>query len=46
MEENNFLKIDFDSSSLTTENKTEEQFEAGMQEKVQLILQKEFPENR
>ena len=46
MEENNFLKIDFDSSSLTAANISEEQFEAGIQEKVQLILQKEFPETR
>ena len=46
MEENNFLKIEFDSSSLTAANISEEQFESGIQEKVQLILQKEFPETR
>lgn len=38
--------FNLDTSSLTAANITQEQFEDGIQEKVQLILQKEFPETR
>lgn len=45
MEANNFT-MSFDSSSLTASNITQEQFEDGIQEKVQMILDKAFPETK
>lgn len=44
MNENLNLTLDIDTSSLTAANITQEQFEAGITEKVQDILLKEFPE--
>ena len=44
--DNNIFTMDLDTSSLTAANISDEQFEAGICEKVQDILLKEFPTTR